>query len=104
MHQPTDHPAPRVPALPRVRLGHLRATRGAVVAALAAGVDLADLIDRHAAGDWGDVSDDDRRANTQALASGARLLSAYTLPDGGRLWILTEADRSATTVLLPEDY
>jgi hypothetical protein len=59
---------------------------------------------RHASGDWGDVSAEDRRANEDALTTGARLFSAYQLPAGRRLWIITEADRSVTTVLRPEEY
>jgi len=59
---------------------------------------------RHASGDWGDVSEEDRRANDDAVVTGARLFSAYELPAGARLWIITEADRSATTVLRPDEY
>ena len=67
-------------------------------------------IDRHLNGDWGDVCDSDKRANDRALKDGSRLLSAYHTPALGdkkretKFWIITEADRSATTVLLPEDY
>ena len=59
---------------------------------------------RHLNGDWGDVPEADRAANDRAVRDGDRLLSAYHAPDQTRFWILTEADRSATTVLLPEDY
>lgn len=59
---------------------------------------------RHAQGDWGDVCQEDKEANDEALKSGERLLSAYTLPDGEKIWIITEADRSSTTLLFPEDY
>lgn len=59
---------------------------------------------RHVAGDWGDVCDDDKAANEQALIYGERLLSAYKTPDGTKFWIITEADRSATTILLPDEY
>ncbi len=59
---------------------------------------------RHASGDWGVVDGHDRRANEQALRTGARLLSAYTLPGVRKVWIITEADRSSTTILLPEEY
>jgi hypothetical protein len=62
------------------------------------------LISRHMKGDWGDVPPDDAAANTDALHNGARLLSNYTLPDRARIWIITEADRSATTLLLPDEY
>lgn len=59
---------------------------------------------RHLSGDWGDVGLEDWNANDEALAFGARLLSAYELETQGRLWIITEADRSATTILLPAEY
>jgi hypothetical protein len=59
---------------------------------------------RHLSGDWGDLDLEDKAANDNALADGSRLLSAYHAADGTKFWIITEADRSATTVLLPEDY
>ena len=59
---------------------------------------------RHAGGDWGDLCDDDRDANDRALYDGTRLLSCYQSTAGVKYWIITEADRSATTILLPEDY
>ncbi len=59
---------------------------------------------RHAVGDWGDLCDEDREANDRALYDGTRLLSAYKSKAGLKYWIITEADRSATTILLPEDY
>lgn len=59
---------------------------------------------RHARGDWGDLDDEDRAANEVALQHGARLLSAYHTKAGAKFWIITEADRSATTVLLPQEY
>lgn len=59
---------------------------------------------RHAWGDWGDVSADDAQANEAALREDARVFSAYELATGERLWIITEADRSSTTVLLPDEY
>jgi hypothetical protein len=58
---------------------------------------------RHAAGDWGDVCDDDHKENELSLKEGFRLLSVYGAGEG-RFWIISEADRSVTTVLLPEDY
>ncbi len=66
--------------------------------------DVKACLDRHATGDWGDLGDDDRRANQMALDQGLRLFSAYNERAGVRFWIITEADRSATTVLLPEDF
>ena len=59
---------------------------------------------RHAAGDWGDVCPDDRAENELSLREGFRLLSAYKDRHGIKFWIITEADRSVTTILLPEDY
>ena len=84
-------------------LGHLVATPAALDIAHEFGLDVLALVKRHAAGDWGALDAHDLRANAEALDCGARLLSAYDTP-GGRLWIITEADRSATTVLLPNDY
>ena len=59
---------------------------------------------RHARGDWGDLDDEDRKANDRALQEGSRLFSAYKTKAGVKFWIITEADRSATTVLLPDEY
>ena len=59
---------------------------------------------RHESGDWGDVCDSDRQENEFALDKMLRLFSVYHLRDGTKIWIITEADRNITTVLLPEDY
>lgn len=59
---------------------------------------------RHAKGDWGDLDVEDLQANDAALKSGGRLVSSYRTESGTKFWIITEADRSATTVLLPEEY
>ena len=66
--------------------------------------DIPIALGRHAAGDWGDVDDHDRRENELSLEKGFRLLSVYKDRNDVKFWIITEADRSATTVLLPEDY
>jgi len=55
-------------------------------------------------GDWGDLCDEDKKVNDRAVAEGSRILSAYQAVNSTKFWIITEADRSATTVLLPEDY
>ncbi|MBN2573252.1 MAG: hypothetical protein JXP73_01685 [Deltaproteobacteria bacterium] len=81
-------------------LGQIIATPGA----LELGIDLLPLLRRHARGDWGEMCEEDLRANDEALLRGGRLFSGYTLPGGRRLWIITEADRSVTTFLLPEEY
>jgi hypothetical protein len=85
-------------------LGDLVATPGALSVLEKNAVVPMRLISRHMKGDWGDVPPDDAAANTNALRIGARLLSSYSLPDGARIWIITEADRSATTLVLPEEY
>ena len=59
---------------------------------------------RHVSGDWGDVDAEDAAENELSVKEGFRILSAYTTPDGTRIWVITEADRSATTLLLPEEY
>src|ERR1017187_7191509 len=61
-------------------------------------------IQRHQAGDWGNLTDDNRTANDRALAQGRRIVSAHNAMNGTRFWLITEADRSRTTILLPEDY
>jgi hypothetical protein len=88
----------------RFPLGQLVATPGALEALLEAGDRPAGLLRRHVCGDWGDLDEHDRQENERSLKDGCRLLSAYTLTSGVRLWIITEADRSSTTLLLPEEY
>ena len=61
-------------------------------------------LQRHERGDWGDLDDHDQTANARALEEGSRLFSAYETPGMEKIWIITEADRSATTVLFPEEY
>ena len=85
-------------------LGELVATRGALAALEAAGQPPAEFLRRHASGDWGEVCEDDWRANDEALDSGDRLLSAYRTAKDERIWIITERDRSVTTILLPDEY
>ena len=66
--------------------------------------DILRAIGRHQAGDWGDVSEDDRAKNELALNQGLRLWSVYHATNGAKFWLITEGNRSATTVLMPEDY
>lgn len=66
--------------------------------------EMAQALRRHARSDWGDLDDEDRRANDRALQEGTRLLSAYHSTHGTKFWIITEGDRSVTTVLLPDEY
>jgi hypothetical protein len=62
------------------------------------------LLIRHVTGDWGDVDSQDHATNDHAVIQGERVLSAYRLPDGTDVWVITEADRSTTTFLLPSEY
>jgi hypothetical protein len=91
--------------MPKIlELGQVVATPGALKALEESGEQPCDLLRRHASGDWGDLSLEDRQENEYSLIHGFRLLSAYTLRTGVKLWVITEADRSATTVLMPDEY
>lgn len=83
-------------------LGHVVATPGAL--RRYGPQQLAQQLMRHSHGDWGDLDAHDRAANKCALRTGARIFSSYRMPDGEKLWIITEADRSSTTFLLPHEY
>jgi hypothetical protein len=86
-------------------LGQIVATPGALQALERAGQLASHFLLKHALGDWGDLlCDEDKAANDEALADDLRILSAYRLEDGTRIWIITEADRSSTCCLLPSEY
>lgn len=87
---------------PKFPLGQTVITRNALGAVDPEDVQGAML--RHACGDWGDICDEDKAINEQSLIHGARLMSTFTDRRGTKFWIITEADRSVTTVLLPDDY
>lgn len=89
---------------PLFPLGRLVSTPAALSALVAAEQTPDVFLRRHVRGDWGEVSDGDKQANDAAIKGGDRILSAYRLRTGERIWIITEADRTATTVLLPSDY
>jgi hypothetical protein len=89
---------------PLFSLGHVVATPGALAALREAGQHVQDFLTRHSYGDWGELTDDDWKENNFAVTRALRLLSAYPLENGTTLWVITEADRSATTLLLPEEY
>jgi hypothetical protein len=94
-------------AIGRFGLGAIVATPGAIERMERRGVDARGLLARHGAGDWGDIDPEDVGVNEEALRDGRRLLSAYgskTEGDDATIWIITEADRSATTILRPEDH
>jgi hypothetical protein len=85
-------------------LGRTVATPGALEALAANGQTPAEFLDRHVRGDWGQVCAGDGQLNDEAILNGDRILSAYILANRERLWIITEADRSSTCVLLPSEY
>jgi hypothetical protein len=84
-------------------LGRVVATPGALKLLMEADRQPFDYLARHASGDWGELCKYDRRQNEVALRDGYRVFSSYDMP-AGRVWIITEADRSVTTILLPEEY
>ena len=91
-------------------LGNIVATPGALEALGRNDESGMSLVRRHARGDWGNLDDEDQQSNMKALETGARLMSAYTLDDGTKIWVITDAEidakhrRQATTLLLPEEY
>ena len=89
-------------AVQTVPLGNVVITPNALGQLTPADIQLG--LQRHQAGDWGDLGEDDWKENDNALHAGSRLLSSYRGGGGATFWIITEADRSATTLLLPDDY
>ena len=89
---------------PLFPLGRTVATPGVLNALEMSGESPSFYLSRHHGGDWGEVCEEDRRENELSLKEGLRLMSVYTTGGGTKLWIITEADRSATTLLLPEEY
>ena len=88
----------------RFSLGAVVATPGALEVLGNLEVSPSELVERHASGDWGDVPPEDARENELALERGFSVMSSYPLPGGVCVWILTEADRSSTCILLPAEY
>ncbi len=90
---------------PLFALGRVVATPGALSALEEAGVEALGLLRRHAAGDWGEVPACDAKENDRSLKQGLRVLSSYPVDKSdGKVWIITEADRSSTCLLLPSEY
>jgi hypothetical protein len=89
---------------PKFEVGQVVATPGAIQALSRNGTDQREYVNRHQSGDWGDVGSGAAWENQCAINQSQNIMSAYTLKDGTRVWIVTEADRSATTILLPEEY
>jgi hypothetical protein len=89
---------------PAFELGQLVVTPGALAALKKAGQQPGEFLMRHVNCEWGDLDEEGRKENDYCLEHGFRLLGAYKTNAGDRLWIITEADRSVTTLLLPEEY
>ena len=85
-------------------LGQVVATPGALKAIESAGQEPGFFLSKHAQGDWGTMDKDDKQLNEDALSNGDRIHSAYRTLKNESIWIITEADRSTTTLLLPDDY
>ena len=90
--------------LPRFRLGRVVATPGALRALEEANQNPLEFLERHQAGDWGELCEEDIRENEFSVRNGFRILSAYRTRLDVKIWVITEADRSATTFLLPHEY
>ncbi len=89
---------------PLFRLGQVVATPGALEALEESAQSASEFLGRHVSGDWGELSKEDCKENELSLKEGFRILSAYRLKSGKKIWVITEADRSSTTILLPEEY
>ena len=94
-----------VEAEPLFELGSIVTTTGAMRVLQDLDVSLIALVTRHISGDWSEMCEEDQETNKEAVKYGDRILSAYTLPDEQtKIWVITEWDRSVTTILLPEEY
>lgn len=92
------------PTKPLFSLGQLVATPGALEALATVGRTPLEFLARHATGDWGELCAEDREANHEALKQGTRIFSSYQVTPDLKVWVITEADRSVTTILLPDEY
>lgn len=88
----------------RLPLGHLTATPNALELLNKTGINPVTLLQRHHTGDWGDLDNEDWLTNDDHLLHGGRIVSCYRINQIDAIWIITEADRSVTTILLPDDY
>jgi len=94
----------RISQEPLFSLGQIVATPGARTALEKAGQTPLEFLARHVRGEWGELGAEDRRENQRSLERGFRLLSSYRTGAGDTVWVITEADRSVTTLLLPSEY
>ena len=93
-----------LPTIPLFPAGQIVATPGALALLEQANKSALEFLSRHLCGDWGDLCQDDKAENELSLKYGFRLVSSYQVMDTEKLWIITEADRSVTTLLLPAEY
>jgi hypothetical protein len=89
---------------PLFDLGQLVATPGALAVLEKSGQNAMEFLSRHVTGDWGDIPEEDKKENRFSLEKGFRLMSSYRTAAGAVVWVITEANRSHTTLLLPEEY
>ena len=92
------------PLVPKFSLGRVVATPGALRALAEANQSPFEFIERHQAGDWGELCEEDKKENEFSVRNGFRILSAYRTRDNVKLWVITEADRSSTCLILPQEY
>jgi len=102
--QPVTGEYPEALQKPRFLLGQVVATPGALEVLQQAEQDPSEFLARHVVGDWGDLEDEDKQENELSVEQGYRILSAYKLDNDTKIWIITEHDRSVTTILLPSEY
>jgi hypothetical protein len=93
-----------LPTIPLFPPGRIVATTGALALLEQANKSPLEFLSRHLRGDWGDLCHEDKTENELSLKHGFRIMSSYEVSDTEKLWIITEADRSVTTLLLPSEY
>ena len=89
---------------PLFDLGQIVATPGALETLASLGIEPSTLLDRHIVGDWGDMVEEDKQENDFSVDKYLRIFSAYIIAEDVKVWVITEADRSVTTILLPSEY
>ena len=91
-------------SVPLFALGRLYSTPGAIIALEESSDDCSEFLNRHVTGDWSEMVNADQKENQRAIEDGSRIISAHRLSSGQKIWVITESDRSATTVLLADEY
>jgi hypothetical protein len=104
MTNPTNRPIPSPATSVLFPMGELVATPGALSLLERHRINPLSLLGRHLQGDWGNLPDEDRAANDDAVTLGNRVVSSYTLGEKDKVWLITERDRSSTCILLPSEY